>query len=58
MHKSDAATSTACSRATGMIFLSQSEITVPPEQGTSLERAFAARARLVDGHAGFWDSNS
>lgn len=36
-----------------MVFLSQSEITVPPEQGASLEQAFAARARFVDGHAGF-----
>ena len=53
MPPSDTATATPCSRTTGTVFVSQSEIAVPPEQGASLERAFAARARLVDGHAGF-----
>lgn len=36
-----------------MEFVSRSEITVPAAEMAALERAFAARARLVDGHAGF-----
>lgn len=36
-----------------MVFVSQSEIALPPEQQESLEQAFAARARLVDAHPGF-----
>ncbi|MEO8620597.1 MAG: antibiotic biosynthesis monooxygenase family protein [bacterium] len=34
-------------------FVSRSEITVPVPEMIALERAFEARARLVDGHAGF-----
>lgn len=36
-----------------MVFVSQSEITLPLEQEASLEEAFTSRARLVDGHVGF-----
>lgn len=36
-----------------MEFVSRSEITVPVAEMTALERAFATRAHLVDGHAGF-----
>ena len=53
MRPSDPATVTPRDKTIGSVFLSQSEIVVPPAQGASLEEAFAARAKLVDGHAGF-----
>jgi heme-degrading monooxygenase HmoA len=36
-----------------LTFVSRSEITVPPGEMAALERAFQARARLVDAHPGF-----
>jgi len=53
MSASDPATAVPRDRTIGSVFLSQSEIAVPPEQGAALEQAFAARAKLVDGHVGF-----
>lgn len=35
------------------VFVSHSEIDVPPDRAGALEDAFCARARRVDGHEGF-----